>query len=137
MSAEYTGGCFCGGVRFSCTAEPAFTFYCHCSDCQRVGGSPFAVGLMVPTDAFSIRGDLQTYTTTGSSGEKVHRRFCPQCGSGIYLETGAVPGHVFVKAGALDDAAWVKPQMHIFTRSKQPWLGLSDLLPQFETMPPQ
>ena len=137
MSVEYTGGCFCGSVRFSCTAEPVFTSYCHCSDCQRSSGSPFVVGLMVSSEAFSVQGDLETYTTVGSSGEDVHRRFCPKCGSGIYLETDAVPGHVFLRAGALDDATWVKPQMHIFTAAKQPWLEIADSLPQFEAMPPR
>ena len=137
MSVEYEGGCFCGSVRFSCTAEPAFSFYCHCSDCQRTGGGPFAVGLMVPSESFNVRGDLQAYTTIGSSGQEVHRHFCPRCGSGIYLETAAVPGNVFLKAGVLDDAGWVKPEMHIFTVTKQPWLDLADSLPQYETMPPQ
>ena len=137
MSVKHEGGCFCGSVRFSCTAEPAFTFYCHCSDCRRSGGSPFTVGMMVPSEAFSVDGELQAYTVTGSSGKEVHRHFCPQCGTGIYLTTGAVPENVFVKAGVFDDAGWVKPQMHIFTASKQPWLTIGDSLPQFEGMPPQ
>ncbi len=137
MSVKYTGGCFCGSVRFSCSAEPAFTFYCHCSDCQRAAGSPVSVGLMVSSESFSVQGDLQTYSSVGSSGQEVQRHFCPKCGSGIYLETGAAPGNAFVRAGTLDDAGWVKPQMHIFTVSKQPWFEISDSLPQFETMPPQ
>ena len=81
---------------------------------------------MVSSESFSVNGDLHTYTTVGSSGEEVHRHFCPKCGSGIYLETGAAPGNAFVRAGALDDAGWVQPQMHIFTASKQPWFEISN-----------
>ena len=135
MATEYTGGCLCGDVRFSCAAQPDYTFFCHCSDCQRTAGSPFSVELMVSSETFSVQGNLQTYTTTGDSGNDVHRHFCPKCGSGVYLECDSDPGYVFIKAGALDDAGWLKPDMHIFTVAKQPWVSLADSLPKFERMP--
>lgn len=137
MAIEYKGGCLCGSVRYSCTGEPEFTFYCHCSDCQRTGGSPFSVELMVSSESFSVQGKTQTYTVAGDSGKDVHRHFCPKCGSGIYLACDADPGYIFLKAGALDDAAWVKPDMHIFTSAKQPWVDLADSLPRHERMPPE
>lgn len=136
MASEYTGGCLCGELRFTCTAEPEFTFYCHCSDCQKTGGSPFSVELMVASGSFEMRGTPQTHTVVGDSGKNVHRHFCPDCGSGICLECDSDPGYVFIKAGALDDAAWVKPDMHIFTDAKQPWLEVADDLPRYERMPP-
>lgn len=137
MASEFTGGCLCGSVRFTCTAEPALTAYCHCSDCQRAGGGPFSVNLMVSSESFSVQGESQSYTVVGGSGKEVHRYFCPNCGSSIYLQSDAAPGLVFLKAGALDDAGWVNPQMHIFTAAKQPWLHLEDSLPKYEGMPPQ
>ena len=107
MGGRYKGGCHCGNVRFSGNATPEVTFYCHCSDCQRTAGSPFSVELMIPSDSFEIKGELATYTVVGDSGKAVHRRFCPTCGSGVYLECDADPGFVFLKAGTLDDASWV------------------------------
>lgn len=135
IPSSYEGGCHCGDVRYSCSAAPEFTFYCHCSDCQRTAGSPFSVELMIPSDAFKTRGELGTYTITGDSGKPVHRFFCPRCASGIYLDCEADPGYVFVKAGTLDDASWVKPEMHIYAGRKQPWVELGDTLPQYETAP--
>ncbi|RUZ11396.1 GFA family protein, partial [Mesorhizobium sp. M7A.F.Ca.CA.002.15.1.1] len=38
--------------------------------------------------------------------------------------------------GSLDDPTVFKPQMHIFTASKQPWLVLDDGLPKYEGAPP-
>jgi len=136
MVTEYTGGCLCGSVRFSCSAEPEYTFFCHCTDCQRTGGSPFSVELMVSSESFDVQGKSQTYTVVGDSGKEVHRHFCPECGSGLWLECDSDPGYVFLKAGALDDAGWVKPDMHIFTEAKQPWVDLGDSLPRYERMPP-
>lgn len=137
MANEYSGGCLCGSVRFSCTAEPEFTFYCHCTDCQRTGGSPFSVELMISSESFDVQGKLQTHTVVGDSGKGVHRHFCPKCGSGIFLECDADPGYVFLKAGAIDDAGWVKPDMHIFTATEQPWVSVADSLPRHERMPPE
>jgi hypothetical protein len=137
MTAEYTGGCLCGNIRYSCSAAPEFTFYCHCTDCQRTAGSPFSVELMVPSEGFDVRGKSQTYTVAGDSGKNVHRHFCPQCGAGVWLECDSDPGYVFLKAGTLDDAGWVKPDMHIFTVSKQPWVEVQDSLPRYERMPPE
>ena len=133
MSIE--GGCHCGAVRYRCSGEPELTFYCHCRDCQRTTGSPFSMELMMPTDGFELEGEMGAYEVTGDSGKPVIRRFCNGCGSGIYLESEADPGYLFLKVGSLDDASWVVPQMHIFTAAKQPWTEILDGLPQFEGMP--
>jgi hypothetical protein len=133
---KQTGGCHCGAARFAFNASPTATFYCHCSDCQRTTGSPFSVELMVPSGGFEVMGKLATYTVTGDSGSAVHRRSCARCASGLFLECDADPGFVFLKAGALDDARGVEPEMHIFVSAKQPWVRIADDLPQFERMPP-
>ena len=135
MPTEYEGGCHCGNIRYTCTELPEFTFYCHCTDCQRTGGSPFSVELMIPIASFDVRGDLDTYPVVGDSGKDVHRRFCPRCGSGVYLECDADPGYLFLKAATLDDASWVRPEMHVCTASQQPWVEFEDELPRYETVP--
>lgn len=135
MSTKYVGGCHCGEVRYSCDEKPEFTFYCHCSDCQKTTGSPFSVELMIPSKSFEIHGKLGIYTVTGDSGKPVHRNFCPSCGSGIFLDCKSDPGYIFLKAGTLDDANWVEPEMHIYTAKKQPWIELGDELPRYEKLP--
>jgi len=135
MIKPYQGGCHCGANRYSCDKEPELTFYCHCSDCQRTTGSPFSVELMIGADALSVKGPLESYVVEGDSGKPVTRWFCGRCGSGIYLECESDPGYVFLKAGSLDDASWVRPEMHIFTVARQPWARIADDLPQYERMP--
>ncbi len=135
MSDAYEGGCHCGNLRYRCTEKPEFTFYCHCSDCQKTTGGPFSVELMVRKEAFTVSGSSASYTVTGASGGKVHRLHCSACGSGVYLECDSDPDYVFLKAGSLDDGSWVTPQMHIFTSAKQPWINIDDGLPRYETQP--
>jgi hypothetical protein len=134
---EHNGVCHCGNSSFEFTGEAELTFYCHCTDCQKTTGSPFSVELMVPKAGFSSQGQLSTYTVTGDSGQAVHRKGCKNCGSGLFLECDADPDYVFVKAGALEDASGVTPEMHIFVSAKQPWVKIADDLPQYDRMPPE
>jgi hypothetical protein len=42
------------------------------------------------------------------------------------------PEVLFVRAGTLDDPSSVAPDVHIYTRSKLPWVALPDDVPAFE-----
>jgi hypothetical protein len=39
---------------------------------------------------------------------------------------------IAIRAGTLDNPNQVRPQAHIFTQSKQPWLRLPDGVPAFD-----
>ncbi len=137
MNKEFEGGCHCGAVRYTCTKGPEYTFYCHCYDCQRTTGAPYSMELMLDRDSIEFRGPMESYVVTGDSGKPVNRWFCGTCGSGLYLDGDADPDSIFLKVGSLDDASWVVPQMHIYTVAKQPWIQISDGLPQFDKLPPE
>ena len=134
MTTPFAGGCSCGAVRYEVTAEPEFTFFCHCIDCQREAGGPFGVELYLPRAAVSVEGELSGYDALASSGNTVTRKFCPVCGCPIVVEfeREEYRDYVCLKAGSLDDASWLEPQFHIFTATKQPWVHISDDLPQYE-----
>ena len=134
--AQISGGSLCGKVRYSANVEPMFTGVCHCRDCQKFGGSAFAVVVAVPKDALSVKGDLRSFSKPGDSGQPIERRFCPECGSTICDEAAVMPGVVMIAAGSLDDASWLKPAMQIYCDSAQPWVQLGGGLQSFPKMPP-
>jgi len=137
MSTNQGGGCACGAIRFTLSAEPLFVGHCHCKDCQKMTGAHMATVAGIPADAFTVnQGQAKVYDTIGDSGSKVHRHFCGNCGSTLYSTGDSMPGVVFVEAGALDDASGWKPGMHIYTRSAQPWANIPADMPSFPTMPP-
>jgi hypothetical protein len=133
--ADMTGGCLCGQVRYTATGDPAFSGVCHCRNCQRYTGSAFEPVLAFPTASVSIQGELKTYNDTGDSGKPVHRRFCPNCGSGVIAEVDIMPGMMMVLAGTLDDTTSFKPAMEIYCSSAQPWTQGSDERQKFAKMP--
>jgi hypothetical protein len=133
--SKIVGGCLCGKIRYSSTAEPVMTAICHCKNCQKQAGTAFSVIVAVPKPTFSISGPLKTYNETGSSGKPVHRNFCPECGSPITTEVDAMPALVFIKAGTLDDTSSLAPTMEIFCSSAQPWTNRPNKLQKFARAP--
>ena len=88
------------------------------------------------SQAVQVQGDLKTYDDVGNSGKFVHRRFCPNCGSGVIADVDVMPGVTIVLAGSLDEPAVFKPSMEIFCASAQPWLlEPSNQRKKFDQMP--
>jgi hypothetical protein len=132
MTQAFTGGCHCAAVRYVGAGKPELSFYCHCIDCQRESGGPFSVEIYLPKSAVNVEGELSEYVVVADNGNRVIRKFCTVCGCPIVLVSDGYPEHICLKAGSLDDASWLSPEMHIFTSTKQPWVHISDDLPQYE-----
>ena len=136
MVAPFSGGCACGAVRYEVSAEPVAVMDCHCRDCQRASGGSCTTAVVVPKPAFKLtKGSPKKYSTTGDSGNPVHRYFCEHCGSPLFSEPDVAPIFV-VKAGSLDDPSWLKVSGALYTRSAQPWAHIDPAKPRFEKMPP-
>ena len=129
------GGCLCGAVRYEADAEPRFVGVCHCSDCQRFTGSAFATVVAVPSSTLKVSGTLKTFSKQGDSGKIIHRRFCPECGSGLMDEADAMPDMAMINAGTLDERSWVTPQSEIYCDSAQRWVRLGGERKRFAKMP--
>jgi hypothetical protein len=123
---EIKGGCLCGSVRYESAAEAVMSAVCHCTHCQKQSGSAFSTNVLVPAAAFTVTTrTLVTFNDVGDSGMAVKRHFCSCCGSSVYTELDANPDVVVIKAGTLDDPAWVKPQVHMWCSSAQPWVPVA------------
>lgn len=132
---EQQGGCACGTTRYRLIAVPLIVHACHCRDCQRLSGSAFVTNIWVERRFVETdHARLETKRLTAGSG-KPHDVFrCPDCGTAIYSKYHAAPGDtVLLRAGTLDDPAAVKPDVHIFTRSKVPWFEIPADVRSFET----
>jgi hypothetical protein len=131
-----SGGCLCGKVRYSVDGEPAFTAICHCRSCQRYTGSAFEPIVAFPSPCVQAEGELRTFDDVADSGKGVHRRFCPNCGSGVLAEVDVMPGLTFVLAGSLDEPSAFTPSMEVFCSSAQPWVfQASGNRKKFDRMP--
>jgi hypothetical protein len=122
----FEGGCTCRGVRYRFATAPLVVHACHCTWCQRETGSAFAVNAMIESDRFESFGAEPEFIDTPSEsgkGQSVAR--CPACRVAVWSHyAGAGPLVTFVRVGTLDEPHRLPPDIHIFTRSKQPWVVL-------------
>jgi len=133
VEATFAGGCACGEVRYRLTSPPMFNHCCHCLDCQRQTGSAFVLNALIETDRIEVTAGAPEPTlmpTDSGSPHDVYR--CPKCLTAVWSDYGRRPGLRFVRIGTLDDPSALAPDVHIFTRSKQPWVGLPPDVPVFE-----
>lgn len=125
MSGDLEGGCACGALRYRLATAPMFVHCCHCTDCQRQVGSAFVMNALVEAERMDVTGGTPVVTTLPTSSGRphdVHR--CAGCGTTLWSDYGRRQVLRFVRVGTLDDPAAAPPDVHIFTRSKLPWVVL-------------
>jgi len=133
MTEHLEGGCFCKTVRYRLISAPMFVHCCHCLNCQSQTGSAFVINAMIETDRIEVlSGDLTVSALRGGDGDPHDIYRCSKCLCAVWSDYGHRPGLRFVRVGTLDDPTALVPDVHIFTRSKQPWVGLPEAVPAFE-----
>lgn len=133
MTRALDGGCACGAVRYRLTSEPMFAHCCHCRDCQRQTGSAFVLNALIETERVALlAGTPEPVAVPTDSGRPhdIHR--CPKCQTAVWSDYGRRGVLRFVRVGTLDDPSALPPDVHIYTRSKLPWVALPAGVPAFE-----
>lgn len=131
-----TGGCRCGAVRFTVSEAPIVGRVCWCKDCQKFGAGGPSVGAAFKWAAVTVKGEMRDYESVADSGTRMHRRFCPVCGTHLFSQAEPRPHLVFIRAGALDDPEIAKPSSTIWTKSAPSWACIDPHLPRMEGQPP-
>ncbi|MEV4420559.1 GFA family protein [Patulibacter sp. NPDC049589] len=118
------GHCLCGNVTYTVdTEDPIMTGICHCRDCQRSTGTAYSIIAAVEIGEFHVEGaSLKQFDTMGEDRKSpAHRNFCSNCGSQLFSILGDADDIVWIKAGTLNDASWLEPELEAWTDSAQPW----------------
>ena len=134
MAESYEGGCSCRAVRYRLTSRPPFVHCCHCRWCQRESGSAFALNALIESDrVVTLAGEPETVLTPSQSGKGQRIVRCPTCRVALWSHYGGAGGVLkFVRVGTLDEPAELPPDVHIYVRSKLPWIALPADVPAFE-----
>lgn len=133
----YSGACRCGATRYELAVDTLTAIYCcHCTDCQRWSGSAFSEQAVVPESAISATGPIVEFTIRNESGALSHQRACGTCHNRLWNTNSARPGLAIVRAGTLDHNRALEPRLHIWVKSKQPWVAIAEGVPCFEESAP-
>jgi hypothetical protein len=65
---------------------------------------------------------MKMFETFGEDrGAPAYRHFCGNCGSPIVSVLADADDVAWIKAGTLNDASWLEPELEAWTDSAQPW----------------
>ena len=126
-----TGRCLCGAVQYKISAEPVASRICWCRDCQHIASNG-TVNILVPTDALEVFGSVSEYRSTADSGNRMSRKFCPNCGSHLFANSSGRPQLTVVRAGTLDDTSTVHPTANIWCLSAPAWACMDGKLEKID-----
>ena len=123
----------CGAVRYRLDSAPLFVHCRHRLDRQRQTGMLFMINVLIETDRVEVlAGSPQPVdapaTTAASSGSSAARCARWRCSASTAIPASAS------SAPARSTTAAVAPDVHIYTRSKVPWVVLPDGVPRLRRL---
>ena len=90
------------------------------------------INLLIEADRVELlAGEPQPVDVPRDDGSMQRVFRCPSCQVAVFSNYGR-PEIRFVRGGTLDDPSSVLPDVHIYTRSKLPWVTLPDSVPAFD-----
>ena len=133
-AAGLEGGCACDAVRYRLNTAPMFVHCCHCTSCQTETGSAFVINALIEAgEVKTTRGAAQPLLIPSESGRGQQIWRCPECRVALWSNYGGANDVIrFVRVGTLDTPATLPPDIHIYTRSKLPWVQLPEGVPAVE-----
>ncbi len=135
MSAEHSGSCLCGEVKYKIIGEPQRFYHCHCQRCRKSTGTGHCSNIFIATESIAwLSGENQRRSFKVPDAERFTRHFCNNCGSPLpaHLPSGDL---AIVPAGSLDTDPNFQPQARIFQDSRADWSCESDIIPCFDQYP--
>ena len=118
-----TGRCLCGEIHFETELPSKWVAHCHCTLCQRSGGSAFVT--WVGLDAANCRIlDPQHRLQWYKSSDQGERGFCARCGSTLFFRSGRWAGELHVTLANVLGPVDRAPQAHVFWDAHVDWVRL-------------
>jgi hypothetical protein len=125
VTPSTSGGCACGGVRFTLSAPATDAGYCHCTRCQSRTGGGSSVQARIDGRTFTLlrEGALTWWRHPDGGFEK---GFCGACGSQLLSRNPDNHAQMSVRMAAFDDDPGVRPSWHAYVDYAPPWEPVPD-----------
>ncbi len=125
-SAQLTGSCLCGGVRYRLDGQARDVVNCFCGQCQKTSGHYVAATRVAKTDLTIEQGDtLRWY----DSSKEAKRGFCRQCGGNLFWDNNTEDS-ISIMAGTLDKPTGLQTTLNINTEDASDY----QLIPEIKSL---
>lgn len=134
---DFTGGCYCGALRYHATGKPLFKALCHCQHCQIFSGGMAALLVGMPKSLFTYtQGQPAVMPNQSNSESEAQREFCGHCGTHILALADSNPEMVSIKAGTMDDISlYGSPEMALQMDDSRAFHTLPEGIAQYPRWP--
>ncbi len=99
---------------------------CHCLECQRRSGAPFAVQARFAAEDVRVEGRFNVFERRGDDGGVVRFQFCPECGSTVLYSQTDVPELIAIAVGAFADPSFPAPTVSVYEARQHAWVTTPD-----------
>ena len=124
ITQTLSGSCLCGAVSITMREAHKEVDLCHCSMCQRWGGSMYAG---IECEDFDIEGE--EHISTYQSSDWAERAFCSKCGSNLWYKFLPTGNRTFL-AGLFDLPEGLPIKHQIFIDEKPDWFDIAQDSPK-------
>ncbi|MEP5566311.1 MAG: GFA family protein [Halioglobus sp.] len=133
---KFSGGCYCGQVRYEAEGDPLMRGQCHCRECQYISGGSANVIIAMPRAGFHYTGGQPKRFVRDDLENGVVREFCENCGTSLTSNPPGMPDIVIIKVGTMDDPSeYGEPEMALYCVEKQKFHYIPDGLMTFDRFP--
>jgi hypothetical protein len=132
----FTGGCFCGEVRYEWKGPQLLRGLCLCRTCQKFSGGAGNFYVAVEAQGFRFtKAEPRVFTDEGHAWRPT-RHFCGRCGVHLTARSERAASAVLIKVGTLDDpSVFGGPQMVTWTSEMQKFHSLPADVPAHAEIP--
>lgn len=117
--------CPCGALAIDCAGDPVRVSVCHCLDCQRRSGAPFAAQARFPIDRTAVTGAPRQWRRIGSGESAAIHHFCATCGLTLFYVLERQPDVVAVAVGAFADPTFPSPAFSVYEDRAHAWVAIT------------
>jgi hypothetical protein len=104
-----------------------FVHCCHCLDCQKQTGGAFAINALIESSCVELLKDEPKAVSMPTESGRPHDIYrCQRCQVALWSDYGRRRYLYFVRVPTLDHPHAIAPDVHIYTRSKVPWVVLPE-----------
>ena len=122
----HRASCACGQVQLHAEGKPYRVGLCHCFDCRKAHGAPFAAFVIFPADKVRVtgadgslaEGALRSFART----DAYRRFFCAACGSHVFGRSDG-SDEIELHLGSFDEANLWTPTYEAWAKRREDWLG--------------
>ncbi len=103
QTKSHNGGCLCGAVRYRTHGQPAIAALGQCHHRQARTGSAFGLAICFKTKQVEqLSGRMKSYAFQTEAERSFATRFCPTCGTSLFLPPAAGADLTGVAGGRFD-----------------------------------